>query len=174
VTQETGDLPSDILPGIAGSYQLRRCMRPRSLSLKPSRHWGLGLEAYTQVTSPLRRYTDLLAHLQIRAILRDAEPLGEDECLQRLAQGEAGANATVQAERASRMHWTCVYLAGKKDSVWDAVVLEKKGNRYLVMIPALALETLLSLKDGAEPNDTVKIVLKSVNIPKGEAVFAES
>jgi len=71
IMQETGDLPDETFEGIAGYYQLRRCMRPRSLSTRPGQHSGLGLDTYIQVTSPLRRYTDLLAHLQIRAVLRN-------------------------------------------------------------------------------------------------------
>jgi exoribonuclease-2 len=176
VSQEVGDLPGQILPGMAGACQLRRCMRPRTLSVKPGRHWGLGLAVYTQVTSPLRRYTDLLAHLQIRALLRGEEPLTEEEALARLGAGEAAASAVVQAERASRAHWTAVYLSDKKDSLWDAVVLEKKGFRgtgssWALMIPALALETQVPLPGNIGPNDQVKLVLKSVNIPRGELVF---
>jgi exoribonuclease-2 len=175
VSQEAGDLPGQILPGLAGACQLRRCMRPRTLSVKPARHWGLGLEAYTQVTSPLRRYTDLLAHLQIRALLRGEEPLTEEEVLTRLAAGEAAIAAVVQAERASRAHWIAVYLSDKLDSLWDAVVLEKKGGRtgssWALMIPALALETQVPLPGEPQPNDQVKLVLKSVKIPRGEIGF---
>jgi exoribonuclease-2 len=176
VSQDAGDLPREVLPGMAGFYQLRRCMRPRTLSVKPGRHWGLGLDVYTQVTSPLRRYTDLLAHTQIRALLRGEEPLDEEEVLARLGAGEAAASAVVQAERASRAHWTAVYLAGKKDSVWDAVALEKKGPRWAspswtLMIPALALETQVPLRQDIDPNTGLQLVLKSVNIPKGETGF---
>ncbi|MDR1575832.1 MAG: RNB domain-containing ribonuclease [Treponema sp.] len=171
VAQETGDLPGEILSGMAGSYQLRRCMRPRTLSARPGRHWGLGLGAYAQVTSPLRRYTDLLAHIQIRALLRGAEPLSAEELAVRLAAAEAAAAAVMQAERASRAHWTMVYLSDKKDSVWDAVALEKKGNRWVLMIPALALETQVPLRSDPAPNDPVKLTLKSVHVPRGEAVF---
>jgi exoribonuclease-2 len=171
VSQEAGDLPREVLPGMAGFYQLRRCMRPRTLSVTPGRHWGLGLDVYTQVTSPLRRYTDLLAHLQIRALLRGEEPLVEEEVLARLGAGEAAAQAAAQAERASRAHWAAVYLSDKKDSVWDAVALEKKGPRWVFMIPALALETQAPLRQEVEPNDELKLVLKSVNIPRGETGF---
>jgi exoribonuclease-2 len=173
VSQETGDIPKEILPGLAGSYQLRRCMRPRTLSSKPDPHWGLGLDIYTQVTSPLRRYTDLLAHLQIRALLRGRPPLSPDELSSRLAAGEATSQAVTQAERASRLHWTLAYLSDKKDSIWDAVVFKKKGNRWAMIIPALALETQVPLRKDLAPNDEVKLVLKSVNIPRGEAIFSE-
>jgi len=65
-----------------------------------------------------------------------------------------------------------VYLAGKKDSVWEAIALEKKGNRWTVIIPSLAMETQVPLRKEMSPNDPLKLVLKSVNIPVGEAVFA--
>jgi hypothetical protein len=66
-----------------------------------------------------------------------------------------------------------VYLSGKKDTVWDAVALENKGNRWAVIIPSLALETQAPLQKNVSPNENVKLVLKSVNIPKREAVFAQ-
>jgi exoribonuclease-2 len=171
VSQETGDLPAEPLPGMAGSYQLRRCMRPRTLSVKPGLHWGLGLEQYTQVTSPLRRYTDLLAHQQIRAFLRGREPLDADAVLLALAAGEAAAAATVQAERASRAHWTAVYLMDKKGSRWEAVALEKRGGRAVAMIPALGLETQVAAGSDTAPNDALALTLSSVKIPESEAVF---
>jgi exoribonuclease-2 len=174
VSQEAGDLPREPLPGMAGFYQLRRCMRPRSLSARPGPHWGLGLEAYSQVTSPLRRYTDLLAHLQLRAILRGGEVLSEDEVSARLGAGDAAASAAVRAERASRLHWTCVYLLDKKNSPWDAVALDKRGSDWALMIPALALETQVPLRGEVGPNDPVRLTLKSVNLPRGEAIFVQA
>jgi exoribonuclease-2 len=166
----SGKVPS----GMAGFYQLRRCMRPRVLSTKPGRHWGLGLETYTQVTSPLRRYTDLLGHLQIRAFLRGDKPLSTDEAAARLGAGEAVAIEAAHAERASRNHWTMVFLSDKKDSVWEAVAVEKKGNRWAAIIPALALETLVPLQKDVSPNESITLALKSVHIPRGEAVFVSS
>ena len=172
IAQEIGDLPSDPFPGLAGAYQLRRCMRARSLSTKPGLHAGLGLDIYTQVTSPLRRYTDLLSHIQIRAALKGVPPLQADELASRMFAGEAAAAVVTQAERASRAHWTMVYLSGKKDSMWDAVALEKKGNRWLAAIPSLALETQVSLRGEIAPGDWVRLALKSASVPACEASFA--
>jgi exoribonuclease-2 len=173
ISQEPGDIPASPLPGFAGAYQLRRCMRPRTLSVKPAAHGSLGLERYTQVTSPLRRYTDLLAHQQIRAFLRDEAPppLEEEELLLHLAAGDAAAQANLHAERNSRTHWIMVYLSDKKESSWEGVILEKRGSRALVLIPALGLETQVSIKGEGEPNDALSLTLKSVRIPEGEANF---
>ncbi|MDR0554086.1 MAG: RNB domain-containing ribonuclease [Treponema sp.] len=176
VCQDAGEPLEAVVPGMAGSYQLRRRMKPRELSIKPGRHWGLGMENYTQVTSPLRRYTDLLAHQQIRASLgaglyRIRHPLEEDALLPAMAAGEAAAGASVHAERASRAHWTAVYLAGKKGSRWDAVVLDKKGNRATVMIPLLGLETQVFPQNDPELNSPIALTLKSVKIPEKETLF---
>jgi exoribonuclease-2 len=172
ISQEGGDIPNAPLNGMAGSYQLRRCMRPRTLSVKPGIHWGLGLDEYTQITSPLRRYTDLLAHQQIRAFLRNEQPLSEEEVLMRLAAGEAAASATVQAERLSRAHWTAVYLGDKKGSLWKGLLMEMRGNRGIIMIPALGIETQAVIKKETEPNEEVSLTLSSVKIPETEVVFA--
>ena len=180
ISQEAGELPARRLDGFAGAWQLRRCMRPRSLSAKPGVHWGLGLDEYTQVTSPLRRYTDLLCHQQIRAWLnreegRGDEPLAEEEILLRVSAAEAAAAAASRAERVSRAHWLAVYLSEKKDADnaarWEAVVLDRKGNKGTVIIPAMGIETQVNLHGTEEPNDKVNIKLSSVKIPEGEVSF---
>ena len=183
ISQEAGELPDKRLSGLAGAWQLRRCMRPRVLSAKPGVHWGLGLDEYTQVTSPLRRYTDLLCHQQIRAWLKKAEgpfqesgsagPLSEEDVLYRVSAAEAASAAAVKAERASRVHWLSVYLLDKKDTVWDAIVLDKKGNKGIVIIPALGYETQVSLNGNTEPNDQVKLKLSSVRPSEGEISFMQ-
>jgi exoribonuclease R len=39
-------------------------------SAQPARHVPLGLELYSRVTSPLRRYADFITHYQLKAYLR--------------------------------------------------------------------------------------------------------
>jgi exoribonuclease-2 len=170
--QERGELPEVILPGYAGAYQLRSTMRPRRLSTEPGAHGGLGLELYSQVTSPLRRYSDLLAHLQIRAALRGEEALEGEEVLLRLGAAESAALAAAQAERASRAHWTAVYLSRREGEIFEASALAKKGERWVVLIPALGLETQMLLPPSVKPNDLLKVAVKGVNIPRGETFFA--
>ena len=178
ISQEAGELPEKRLPGLAGVWQLRRSMRPRSISSKPGVHWGLGLDQYTQVTSPLRRYTDLLCHQQIRAQLGGAPLLDEEEVLFRAAAAEAAATAASRAERASKAHWLAVYLSLKKAAIdreaaiWEAIILDRKGNRGTAIIPALGLETQVSLRGTEQPNEEIRLKLISVKIPEGEIGFA--
>ena len=46
--------------------QLVRCL-PARVSTSAEPHSGLGIDAYVQVTSPLRRYNDCLVHRQLKA-----------------------------------------------------------------------------------------------------------
>lgn len=48
---------------------LRELIGPDVLSTRPGRQFLMGVEAYAKVTSPLRRYSDLLAHWQIESAL---------------------------------------------------------------------------------------------------------
>ncbi|KAH9063894.1 hypothetical protein EDB87DRAFT_1820561 [Lactarius vividus] len=58
----------------------RKALRPTSgrYTLEPAEHWTLGIaegEGYTRVTSPLRRYGDLVTHWQIKHALLHKQPL---------------------------------------------------------------------------------------------------
>lgn len=50
-----------------------RMLRSMCTTAETLPHFGLGLPGYVQVTSPIRRYADLLAHWQIKVLL---VPLG--------------------------------------------------------------------------------------------------
>lgn len=165
VSQEKPDLPTNILDGYAGQYQLRRCMRSRSLGVTPMQHAGLGLGMYTQVTSPLRRYSDLVAHQQLRAFIDGRPLLNKDTMLERIAAGDAAAGASVKAERKSNLHWTLVYLTQNPQWEGDAVVIELKGKQALCLIPSLAQETLLTPSRTVALNDTIKVRAGNIDIP---------
>jgi hypothetical protein len=64
-----------------------------------------------------------------------------------------------------------VYLLDKNGSQWEAVALEKKGSRTVVMIPALGLETQVSLRKDPEPNGKLTLSLSSVRLPEAQILF---
>lgn len=57
--------------------QFRSLLGPDELSTKPGRNFLMGLKGYAKVTSPLRRYSDLLAHWQIETALAQEMESGE-------------------------------------------------------------------------------------------------
>ena len=63
---------------------MRRLLKRGEAGLYPGAHHALGLTAYTQVTSPLRRYQDLSMHRQIVAVLAGLEPEYDAAAMQAL------------------------------------------------------------------------------------------
>jgi exoribonuclease-2 len=170
ISQETENIPNKIPDGLAGAFALRRCMRPRTLSIKPGLHQGLGLDIYSQVTSPLRRYTDLLAHEQISAFLRKEPVLDGETLLMRLVAAERAALAVQHAERSSRAYWTAVYLSDKTGAEWDAIILEIRGPHAIMFITELGIEIQTALPRNSPPalNEPCRVKLTSVKIPEVE------
>lgn len=165
ISQVASDIPKEIPEGLAGQYRLRRCMRSRSVGVTPMQHSGLGLGMYSQVTSPLRRYGDLVAHQQLRAFMDKLPLLNKDQMLERIAAGDASAVAATRAERHSRLHWTLVYLLQNKDWQGEAVVLEEKGKQAVCFIPSLGLETVLIPSKSFKLNDVIVVKSGNINIP---------
>ena len=82
--------------------QVRRLLRRAEVGIQPGAHAGLGLPAYAQATSPLRRYQDLATNRQIAAVLAAGVPAHDPLALQRIAATTERAEAEGRrAERAS-------------------------------------------------------------------------
>ncbi|MDR2898678.1 MAG: RNB domain-containing ribonuclease [Spirochaetaceae bacterium] len=174
VSQEQPDIPATLPEGLAGQYRLRRSMKSRRVGVTPSDHAGLGLGMYSQVTSPLRRYGDLIAHQQLRLFLSGEKPLSKDVMLERISMGDAAAQAAVKAERASNLHWTLVWLTQNPDWVGKSIVVEQKDRRVTVFIPELAREAQMQIDSEVELNDTVYVRAANINIPEQTVLFTEA
>jgi exoribonuclease-2 len=85
--------------------------RPR-LSLYPEYHAGIGLDYYTQVSSPIRRYMDLVLQRQLLAALSNGSspPYEAEELLAVLATAENAETEGKELERRARRYWTLRYL----------------------------------------------------------------
>lgn len=174
ISQDAPTLPSDLPEGLAGQFRLRRCMHRRSVGISPAMHCGLGLGMYTQVTSPLRRYSDLLAHEQLRAFLDGRDLINKDDMLMRISEGDAGFQAAHKAERKADMHWTLVYLLQHPDWTGDAVVVDKGGKQPQLFIPALGLETFMGLNGDVPLNGTVRIKAGKINLSELTVEFTQT
>lgn len=157
--------------GVAAMYARRRTFRPTRLVSSPEPHAGLGLPLYTRATSPLRRYSDLLVHQQLRAWLAGRTPLTAQEVTERIAESELAAAAVRRAERLSNFHWKLVYLKEHPDWRGDGVVVGKEERKDVVLIPDLALETRLRLKGEPGLDSRLRVALRGVDIPSQTVDF---
>jgi exoribonuclease-2 len=169
-TQEAPDTePPDMagLPEALRFERLRRAFKRSHLSLSPAPHAGLGLDAYTQMSSPIRRYADLVTQRQFTAAMEGRPlPYDNDELLRVITAAEAREIEIRQLEQVSTTYWILRYLEERKlGTVLSAMLLDHKGhvelNDYLVRgkIPA---------SENRHPGDVIPVVVESVRPIRGE------
>jgi exoribonuclease-2 len=129
------------------------------------------METYTQATSPLRRYLDLVVHQQLRAYLRDEDLLDSNQIIERVGATEAVSGNVRRAERLSRQHWILVYLLQHPDWHGEGIVVERRGQQTTVLIPQLVLDAHLQLRRDLPLNSMVQVVLRDVDLPQLAAHF---
>ena len=166
VSQPPGDgVGSGDPVGLAAMYARRRTFRPTRLVLSPEPHSGLGLSLYTRATSPLRRYSDLLVHQQLRAWIVGRAMLSEQEVTERIAESELAVAAIRRAERLSNLHWKLIYLKEHPDWRGEGVLVAKEERKDVVLIPDLALETRLRLKTEHALDSSLRLTVRELDIP---------
>ena len=126
----------------ARAYAARRFMRKGTLGLAPGRHHGLALEHYVQVTSPIRRYGDLLMQRQLKALLAGEPPCyGTDELETLLAASRPGVEQAEQLEKDRRNYWILRYLEERLWQELDAVVVANHPDKHVVQLCGCLYET---------------------------------
>jgi exoribonuclease-2 len=135
-------IPPDTDTAPENLHKLRRLMKKGEVGMTPARHSGLGIDAYSQSTSPIRRYVDLIAHRQLKSHLKTGEPFYTAEQLEPMMQRlERTTHQAEQLERERKQYWTLRYLEQKRWAELDAVVLQNLPDKHLVQISSILYET---------------------------------
>ncbi|MEZ2231930.1 ribonuclease catalytic domain-containing protein [Microcoleus sp.] len=147
--------------GPARACAVRRCMPRSEMNLTPGRHSSLGLEAYTQVTSPIRRYTDLLTHFQIKAHLRgEPQPFSAEEMQDIVMCLGTAVREASSVERQTNRYWGLEYLRRNPDQVWEALMLRwlrEDSNLGLILLEELGLELAMRFGRSVEIGDRFEV-----------------
>jgi exoribonuclease-2 len=157
--------------GMAAMYAYRRQFKPSRTGIEPSPHFGLGLDAYARATSPLRRYADLLVHQQIRALLRGGAPLTAEQVSARAGEADQAGIAVRRTERLSNQHWKLVYLSRHRGWRGEGVAVEQGERKTTVIVPELALETKIRVRQDLALDQRVQLAVAEVDLPELDCRF---
>jgi exoribonuclease II len=131
-------------PGPTRFCAIRSCMPRSEMSMSPIRHASLGLDSYVQVTSPIRRYTDLLSHFQIKAHLKGEElPFSREELQEIVYSVSSSSYEATLVERQTNRYWGLEYLRRNSQCIWDVLVLRwlrEDEDLGLILIEDLGME----------------------------------
>lgn len=167
VPPENWEMPDDL----AGMFAYRKQLKRSQMKSTVQPHAGLGLQAYAQITSPLRRYLDLVAHQQLRGQLKGRTVFTAEEIVARVGATEAATGQARRTERLSNAHWTLVYLNRRPQWCGRGVVVEKQERRATVLIPELGLETKVYVNPATPLNSEIALALDKVDLPSLTAHF---
>ena len=139
-------------------------MKPSQMGTQPASHSALGLDAYTQVTSPLRRYHDLQLHRQIKHHLEHGEALFDEERLQVIAaSAQESSAASRRCERETTRYWLLRLLETKKgEQVSGQVVREQYGRSFIELDDTL-LVVSVNTAGGLPLGSPVQVVIGHVD-----------
>jgi exoribonuclease-2 len=148
------------------NYLQRRYLSRAELGVKPKPHNGLGVTAYTNWTSPIRRYMDLVVLRQLKSMVQEKLPVYTLEALEPIvARITIGQSQALQMKREWTRYWILKYLEKEQIKFLDALVLRQGRRTYNLLIPELLLEARMPLEEGRglNPGDHFRVEVVRVS-----------
>ena len=178
---DMSDIVSQVPEGPLRAFLMTRRLTAATVSVSPGRHGGLGIDAYTQATSPLRRYPDLLVQRQISHHLRESGTLYDEEAVTSVAhRADMQVRQIARIENNRRAHFFLKWLDGHRteieaengEAVHRAFVLENAGRRVaLLELSEWPFRTRAALPDSVPVGAEVTLRLHGVDLWRRTAQF---
>ena len=142
-------------------FKQRRKLSPLSIHTEPKPHSSLGVDMYTTVTSPIRRYYDLLVQRQIRNYLCRGAPLytQEDVEKKRLLLDPLLKSIELLTRNSTR-YWIQKYLAQHMGEKFHALVLDVLRNKYRVLLSDVLLIAEVKRENGQNLHEGQEVMVK--------------
>ncbi|MFZ9849657.1 MAG: ribonuclease catalytic domain-containing protein [Vulcanococcus sp.] len=156
-------LPADLPPpaelnalpdGPVRYAAIKRCLSRGLMGTTAAAHFSLGLSAYVQATSPIRRYGDLVVQRQLAAALEDGSPLSQEQLEEQLQTFEAAVREGIGIAREDQRHWQQVWFEQHRSGQWRALFLRwlrPQDRLGLVRVEELAMDLAAECPAGVEP-----------------------
>lgn len=145
---------------------IKRCLSRGHTGTEPSPHFSLGLSAYVQVTSPIRRYADLVAQRQLLALQQGSQPMVATDLAALLSDLDGPLRQGMQISREDQRHWQQVWFAAHGSQHWQACFLRwlrPQDRLGLVHVDALAMDLAAECPAGSDPGDLLQLRVQAVD-----------
>ncbi len=112
--------------------KIMRAMIPSTLETEARPHAALGLQRYAPMTSPLRRYADLINEVQLTEWVLHGKPRFSGEELQQiLLPLHIALDGAGQIQRFRPRYWKFLYFRQKGDRVWWHGVITEENDAFV-------------------------------------------
>lgn len=144
------------------------------LSIEPAPHAGLGLQAYTQLTSPIRRYCDLVLQRQLIAFIEgDSLPYTTEELARALDLVQGMDGDIRAAERNANRFYVLSFLAEYcRDKTFEGIVVRPLGRGYLVETTEYQIRGLIHSGGELAPGRRLRLRIDQVHPARNILTFS--
>ncbi|MEE2885079.1 MAG: ribonuclease catalytic domain-containing protein [Chloroflexota bacterium] len=170
----TSSSTSDLEDGPYLWFMQMQHLPSAEFSTVPEAHHSLGVEHYSQVSAPLRRYTDLITQRQIGHYLDTGKFLYPVEEIASVGQrGSIQLREIAGIEDSVKRYWFLKFLAKKmcesenqkNSGDFYAVALEKSFKRgALLELSEYPFRFRATLPNTSNPGDTVLVKLRGIDL----------
>jgi len=116
-------------------FRQRRKLKPLIIDVESHPHAGLGLDSYINVSSPIRRYFDLISQRQMLNFIFKGVPLYNKEELDKIKFQVTASIKNLNILRRNRNnYWIRRYLENKTNETLSAIVLDALKSWYRVIL----------------------------------------
>ena len=164
--QTMGDQVPAVDPGSGayGRYQFFKKVAPSYFSMRCEPHSLLGVELYTQASSPLRRYIDLIAQRQLIHLLRTGKAAYSEERITLLLHEiEERLRELGRLESLRKRYWLLKYLSKRRRESFEAWVLEVRERDCMVELEGYGLRGPAEVGGTVKPGDKVAVEVTHVD-----------
>jgi ribonuclease R len=147
-----------------------RCMAKAEYSTNNIGHYGLAFEKYGRFTSPIRRYSDVLAHriladnLEKKKTIRVNKELLEARC-NRISKQERKA---AEAERESVKYKQVEFIKNHIGEEFDGIISGMMDRGIFIELKGLKCEGMVPFNEMAEPFQVEPSRLKAKGVISGQ------
>jgi len=164
---------------VAAIYRVQSSGKVR-LSVHPEAHEGLGVSCYAWMSSPLRRYVDLVNQWQLIAALGGRRPpfgRSAETLLSAMRAFELTHARYAEHQRAMESYWCLRWLLQERVDQAEAVVLRERVVRFAALPLTVAVPSLPALEPGTRVRinvGEVDLIERSVACSYRETVNAQN
>ncbi|MGC9196374.1 MAG: ribonuclease catalytic domain-containing protein [Syntrophobacteraceae bacterium] len=141
-------------------YRQRRLFSRAELSTEVKPHCSLGIEHYTTVTSPIRRYCDLIVQRQLKhALAGDSGAYSREQLDEAAVRLSSAQSKVFTIQRKWTRYWILKYIEQEDIENMNCLVLDKNARYAHLLLPELLLEANAPVPENAgfSQGDQVKI-----------------
>jgi exoribonuclease-2 len=147
-------------------FKQRRKLSPLQIDTVPNPHSGLGLDAYTQASSPIRRYLDLVIQRQLGGFLAGTGPVYDEDELEQIRLLIAPVIKNLERIKRNRLrYWILKYISQHRNRRYKALVLYELKHKYRVVLNECLLIAEIKRQDGVihAPGEEISVEVRKVD-----------